>query len=69
MENKNSLRSLVEKIIEKKEITDEEQRMVNALAVQVPDFSDSDFDAISKLTEMICAGSVRIAGAGRMNAQ
>lgn len=68
MENTNRstevpLRNLVEKIIEKKEISAEEQRTVNAMASGVATFNPADFEAISRLTQLICAGQIRVEGA------
>lgn len=62
MESKG-LRSLVETIIEKKSITEEEQKKVNLLAARQSAFDSSDFDAINRLTELICAGKIRVEGA------
>ena len=54
------LRALIERIIEKKEITEEEQKEVNNIATASAKMNLEDFDAISKLTEMICSGEVHV---------
>ena len=54
------LRMLVETIIEKKSISAEEQQKVNSLATGTRSFNPEDFEAISKLTELICAGEVQV---------
>lgn len=56
------LRMLVEKIIEKKSISMDEQRRVNVIAGRIGAFDSSDFEAISRLTELICAGEVSVEG-------
>ncbi len=61
-----SLRSLVETIIEKKSITEEEQKSVNLMAARQAAFDASDFDAINRLTELISAGKIRVDGAADM---
>ena len=58
--NRSSLRLLVEKIIEKKEMTEDEQREINAAAMSGRSMDNDDFEAISKLTEMICSGQIQV---------
>ena len=58
-QNRTPLHLLVEKIIEKKEITEDEQREVNSAALG-RSMDREDFEAISKLTELICSGEIQV---------
>ena len=58
--NRTPLRALVERIIEKREMTEDEQREVNAVAMSGTLMDQADFEAISKLTEKICSGEIQV---------
>ena len=58
--NTPPLHALVEKIIEKKSITSDEERQVKAITGSSRSFDFEDFEAISRLTELICSGEVSV---------